>query len=275
MEGAKMSLRDAVYGAAVGDALGVPYEFKGRDSFRCADMVGGGTHGQKAGMYSDDTAMMLATCDSIREVGAVDCEDMRRRFVDWMLRGRYSPGGVVFDIGCTVSRALDSGKGCSGEMDNGNGSLMRIVPLAFTDASDDEVMAVSAITHAHKTSMEACVRLVHIAMAVEAGAAISEAVEEETAYPGWDWLADVPSWEVGQVRSGGYVLDTLGAAIWCLVNSSSYSEAVLKAVNLGSDTDTTACVAGSLAGIAYGYDAIPEKWIKALRGKDIIESCLF
>lgn len=269
------SLRDMVYGAAIGDALGVPYEFRGRDSFTCTGMATGGAHNQPAGTFSDDTSMLLATCDSIRELGRIDCADMRAKFLNWLYRGEYAVAGNVFDMGITVSKALNEGHGLTGERDNGNGSLMRIAPLAFTDATDDEIRSVSAITHGHVTSTDSCVRYVRLAQALNAGFGLNAALAQEAAYPGWEWLRDVPFRSQDDVHSGGYVIDTLCAAIWCLANTTSYAECVLAAVNLGSDTDTTACVAGALAGIVYGYDAIPHEWLETLRGKDIIERCLF
>lgn len=269
-------LRDAVYGAAVGDALGVPYEFKGRDSFECAGMVSGGTHGQPAGTFSDDTSMMLATCDSICMCGRVDVRDMSGRFNDWLRRGAYTADGIVFDVGNTVATALSEGRGCKGERSNGNGSLMRIAPLAYTAADDDEVRAVSAITHAHRISTESCVCFVKIVRCLAGGGSFEDALVRSIPEGGeFAFLADVASWPREKVRSGGYVLDTLGAAIWCFANTDNYADCVLAAVNLGSDTDTTACVAGALAGAVYGYGAIPEEWLDALRGKDVIERCLF
>ena len=268
------TLRDAVYGAAVGDALGVPYEFNGRDAFEYTDMVGHGTYHLPAGTYSDDTAMMLATCDSIRALGGrIDCDDIRERFRDWAFRGAYAVDGNVFDIGGTTSAALYGGSGCTDEQSNGNGSLMRIAPLAFTDASDDDIRAVSAITHAHSKSTEACVAYIDVARKLIAGASIAEATQD-VRVDAADYVFD-PDKPRAEVVSSGYVMATIDAALWCLVNTDSYCECVLAAVNLGHDTDTTACVAGALAGIVYGYDAIPAEWLKKLRGKDIIESCLF
>ena len=260
------ALRDAIFGLAVGDALGVPYEFRPRGSFACTGMVGHGTYGQPAGTWSDDTSMTLATCDSIRACGRVDADDMRSRFRAWIEDGAYAIDGVVFDYGNTTARALAAGTGCAGERDNGNGSLMRIAPLAFTDATDDEVRAVSAITHAHPVSTGACVDMVHVMRALAAGASPTEAV------PNLDVLLAASEKDL---RSGGFVRDTYCAALWCLAVSGSYEECVLRAVNLGDDTDTTAAVAGALAGIAYGIEGIPGGWLSGLRGKDIIERCLF
>lgn len=139
---------------------------------------------------------------------------------------------------------------------------MRAVPLALMGATDDEVRAVSAITHAHPTSTEASVRMVHAARALMAGENPARVAGEIAKRP------------VEEVRSGGYVLDTFGAALWCLATTSGYRDCVLAAVNLGDDTDTTAAVAGALAGIVYGAASIPPEWMGALRGKDVIERCL-
>ena len=270
------TLRDAVYGAAVGDALGVPYEFQGRGSFECTGMASGGAHGRPAGTFSDDTSMMIALCDSVRVRGRVDARDMRKKFNDWMRDGAYTADGIVFDVGNTVATALSEGRGCAGERSNGNGSLMRIAPLAYTTADDDEVRAASSVTHAHRISTESCVCFVKLIRNLMGGSSLELALKysipesEELAF-----LADVASWPREKVRSGGFVLDTLGAAIWCFANTESYPDCVLAAVNLGSDTDTTACVAGALAGAVYGYKAIPEEWLEVLRGKEVIERCLF
>ena len=270
------TLRDAVYGAAVGDALGVPYEFRGRGSFECAGMASGGAHGQPAGMFSDDTSMMLATCDSVRVRGRIDARDMRRRFVSWLREGAYTPDGNVFDVGNTVTMALDEGRGCEGERSNGNGSLMRIAPLAYTHADDDEIRVASAITHAHRISTESCVCFVKLIRNLVGGNPLDLALEYSIPEGGeFAFLNDVVSQPREAIKSGGYVLDTLGAAIWCFANTGSYAECVLAAVNLGGDADTTACVAGALAGAAYGYRAIPGEWLDALRGKNVIERCLF
>ena len=265
MRSTTVSLRDCVYGQAVGDALGVPFEFRARGTFECTGMVGNGTHGQPAGTWSDDTSMMLAICDSYRELGCIDVDDIRAKFLLWYREDVYTCGRL-FDIGAATASALRLGHGLCGERDTGNGSLMRTVPLAFTDATDDEVRAVSAITHAHSTSTEACVRMVHAARELIAGATPRE-------------VASGCGVSVGkscsEILSGGYVLYTFEAALWCLANTRSYADCVLAAVNLGDDTDTTAAVAGALAGIVYGEDEIPAEWLSLLRGKDVIEECLF
>ena len=135
-------------------------------------------------------------------------------------------------------------------------------------ATDDEVREVSAITHTHATSCGACATAVRLARLLIDGGDPFDA----TRAVGLDGWADAPE---SSVRSGGYVLDTLHAAVWCLLNTGSHRDCALAAVNLGADTDTTAAVAGALAGIAYGADSIPRVWIGALRGKDVIDACLF
>ena len=258
-------LRDCIYGQAVGDALGVPYEFCARGTFKCDGMTGFGTHRQPAGTWSDDTSMTLAICDSYRVKGYIDIDDIRNRFLSWFYNDEYTCD-YVFDVGNTTASALKSKQGNSDEYSNGNGSLMRTLPLAFTNATNEEIEAVSAITHAHQISTKACVTLTRIARMLIDGS--SPRIVAETL--DFDYTDDV-----GFIRSGGYVLDTLYAAFWCLVTTSTYEKCVLKAVNLGDDTDTTATIAGGLAGIAYGIDQIPSKWIEQLRNKETIERCLF
>lgn len=249
----------AVYGFAVGDALGVPYEFCDRDTFRCDRMTGYGTHDQPPGTWSDDTGLMLATLDSLAaHDGQVDVEDMRRRYVDWLHNGEYAIRRRVFDVGGTVRQALRTGEGLSGETDCGNGSLMRVLPLAFTHASDDEIRAVSTITHAHPRCTDACVDYVRMCRLLLDG--------ETFAY-------DAPDRD--SVPSTGYVLDTMQAVLWAVSNGCDYYPAiVLDAVNLGGDTDTIAALAGGVSGIMYGMDAIPVEWLGRLDGRNIIDRVL-
>lgn len=270
------ALKGIVYGAAVGDALGVPYEFQHRDTFTCKDMSSGGVHQVPKGTFSDDTSMLLATADSIRERGSVDPEDMRAKYCAWLNQGAYTADGNVFDVGNATATALAEGRGQTHEMSNGNGSLMRIAPLACTDATDDEIRAVSAITHAHSLSQEACVCFVHILRALIKYERLTSAIKANIPQdPRFDFMRGILHWSRDEVKSTGFVLDTLGASLWCALNSNSYDECVLKAVNLGDDTDTTASVAGTLAGTLYGYDTINKTWIEQLRGKDLINNCLF
>lgn len=256
-------LKDAIYGFAVGDALGVPYEFKERGSYRCTDMVGFGTWNQKPGTYSDDTAMTLATCASIKKHGGINCLDIMKKFTKWLFEGEYAIDHVIFDVGNTTMSAINRFDGVypfCGDKDmwsNGNGSLMRILPLAFLDnVTDEDIACVSSLTHANELSINICIEYVHLARELIKGN------DPEINF-------DVP------IKSTGYVKDTINSVKYAFSTTSSYVDCVLKAVNLGGDTDTITAIAGGLSGIKYGYEAIPKKWIETLRGKDIIDSCLF
>lgn len=266
-------LKSAIYGLAVADAVGVPYEFKMRGAFNAIDMVGHGSHNQPKGTWSDDTSMTLATCASIKGCGCIDVSDMLAKFRAWAHKGEYAIDGRVFDIGCTTSEALYTGKGKDDERSNGNGSLMRIIPLAFTDASDEDIEAVSAITHAHDISKAACVCYVHIARLLIRGKELSDILPSiESPF---DRIRTISTLDESEIKSSGYVVSTLEAALWAVSTTDNYRDAVLKAVNLGNDTDTVGAVAGGLAGIIYGLEGIPHKWLDSLKGKDIIENSLF
>lgn len=278
-----------LYGSLVGDALGVPVEFKPRAD-RVADPVTGmrdyGTHGQPAGTWSDDGALLLCSVESLVEKG-FDTEDMGARFVRWCSLGHWAAHGTVFDIGIATRKALrliEQGypaelAGGQDAYDNGNGSLMRILPVALAFYPKDESLfrshleRASAITHGHARSKMACTfyglmvralmhgldpqTALHQAQACFAG--IYERSDEFSHFITvmQPTLGTLPESRIG---SGGYVMETLTAALWCLLTTSSFSECVLKAVNLGDDTDTTGCVAGGLAGVYYGLDAISEDW---------------
>jgi ADP-ribosyl-[dinitrogen reductase] hydrolase len=267
-------LKDAIYGFAVADALGVPYEFKPRGSFHCSDMVGHGTWKQPAGTWSDDTSMTLATCASLKEQHKINTKDIMEKFKEWLYLSKFTAHDEVFDIGETTRYAITHDKGLTDITSNGNGSLMRILPLAFIDCTEDEIKEVSSLTHGHELSTTACVIYVTIAKKLLQGYDL-RAILLNLKYYGkpFDRLHFI--YEHEEIKSSGYVVDTLEAALWCLTTTNSYKDCVLKAVNLGDDTDTTAAVAGGLAGIKYGMKNIPGEWIKTLANKRLIEKCLF
>lgn len=270
-------LRAAVYGAIIGDALGVPFEFKKRGSFQCTGMKSGGTHGQPMGTWSDDGAMILATCKSLQEKdGKVVEKDLRRKFGEWMYNGEFATDRKVFDCGYTVRKALNTGESQTDERDNGNGSLMRILPLAFTDCSDEDVRLVSGITHGHEISMQACLIYVQIIRRCLQGEPLEDVIHSLDCAAPFDRLSHIDMLPEAEIQSSGYVVYTLEAALWCILTTDSFQECLLKAVNLGLDTDTTACVAGGLAAVSrYGFEDIPEEWFRAIRNKELIEDCLF
>jgi ADP-ribosyl-[dinitrogen reductase] hydrolase len=277
-------LKDAVYGFAVGDALGVPFEFKRRGSFRCTDMVGYGTWNQEAGTWSDDTSMLLATCDSIKKHDrCIQVHDIMDNFYQWYSSANYTAHHERFDIGNTTEEALEQYSlgyspmecGQSTLYSNGNGSLMRILPLAFIDCEEDEIRKVSSLTHAHYISKEACVIYVEIAKQLLQGESIQSILSSRLWKEPFERLGRLVQLTESDIKSSGYVIDTLEAALWCVSTTNTYKDSILKAVNLGEDTDTVAAVAGGLAGILYGYEQIPSEWIDKLAAKEVIASCLF
>lgn len=277
---------DGIIGLVVGDALGVPFEFKQRDTFKCTDMVGYGTYNQPAGTWSDDSSLTLATVESLAKAGNIIPSDIMKNFCKWFYANEFTPHGKVFDVGNTTKIAISTyfntttpadRCGGSGYMDNGNGSLMRILPLAFVTPKDDDIFTISALTHAHIISMTACVIYITIAINLLHNVPIDEAIKygcNFTDIVEFDRLDRLKYLSRDDIRSTGYVVDTLEAALWCFLNTDSYKDCVLEAVNLGGDTDTIAAVAGGLAGIYYGVGGekgIPEEWINQIARKEWIQ----
>ena len=267
---------NAIYGFAIGDALGVPYEFESRGTFECTEMIGRRAWNQPTGTWSDDTSMTICTSKSLKDNGGkVNIEDMTRNFHLWADDEEFTCNGDRFDIGMATSTALDTGKSQTGKHDNGNGSLMRILPLAFTNCTDDEIRAVSAITHGHEISMQACVIYVHVARRLLDGESIKDIIPTLQYDKPFDRLCRIDQLTENEIRSGGYVVETLEASLWSLANSSSFEEAVLRSINLGKDTDTTGAVCGGLAGIVYGLDSdFAKDCMSKLRNKELIAECI-
>lgn len=292
-DGPILSAQDRIlgglWGSLVGDALGVPVEFKDRAAVQAnpvTDMRGFGTHHQPPGTWSDDGALILCTVDSLLHA-EFDMSDMGNRFVNWMNHGLWTAWGEPFDVGMATADALiriDNGTpaeqaGGRDEYSNGNGSLMRILPVALRFAGEptekliERLARASAITHGHIRSQMACAFFGLVIRQLQDGRRPSEALEQARiaflkAYCGEEQLShfrsvlehDLAHRPEALIVSTGYVIHTLTASIWCLLTTSSFEECVLKAVNLGGDTDTTGCVAGGFAGVHYGKNRIPEKW---------------
>lgn len=261
-------MRSCVYGLAVGDALGVPYEFCERGTFECTDMIGHGTHDQYAGTWSDDTSMALCICSSIKQLGYFDTNDIADRFYRWLQDGEFTCDGRVFDAGVTCRKAISMGVPAKSYDGCGNGSLMRTAPLAMLDPIEPyDIREVSAITHAHPVAEWSCVALCDILRTIRN---VGTPAKGDL----WHRYGYIASRPIEAVKSDGYCEHTLEAALWCFLNTFSYADCVLVAVNLGDDTDTTAAVAGAIAGVYYGFGAIPPKWIDQLRGKAVIDQCI-
>ena len=298
----KNIVRAGVIGHAVGDALGVPAEFSSRNELKdnpVSDMTGYGAHYVPAGSWSDDTSMEIALMQSIIDCKSIDYRDIMEKFSSWCQHDEFTATGHIFDIGGACSKALYnfyhyniSPLLCGGkdEHDNGNGSLMRILPVAFVcDAKNSSYKEryeltrdVSSLTHAHPISVLGCHIYINFICHLLAGDNIADAyaktqLDDYSMYDQktQDAYARILNDGIGHfgkddISSSGFVVHTLEAALWCLLNTGSYEEAVLEAVNLGEDTDTVAAVTGSMAGIAYGFDAIPERWTSVLQRFDYL-----
>ena len=294
-----------LWGSLVGDALGVPVEFKDRTTVQSnpvTDMRGFGTHNQQPGTWSDDSSLLLCSVESLVKNPEFNSADMGARYVRWQREGLWTAHGRVFDIGATTARALGRiADGLSAELaggdtenSNGNGSLMRIIPVPLRFASQPlpkllgTTHSASSITHRHPRSQLACgffsLLVRELLTDVTELAAFDLAIESFRRFYQRDvyWSVEMDHFEMilsgnlkeksqSEIASGGYVLHTLAASLWCLLTTTTFEECVLKAVNLGGDTDTTGCVAGGLAGVVYGKTAIPAKWRNALARRDEVE----
>ena len=315
----KNAWTNGIMGIIVGDALGNPVQFMSREKVRrrglVAGMEAGGVFHMPEGCWTDDGSMTLATLDSILATGKIDPDDIMEKFIEWDQEGKYTPTGKPYDQGITCKDAMYAyrkGKkwdhcGRTGENANGNGALMRIMPVCLFAAYQqfnggmqdfDAVIKahhVTLMTHNHLRACTAsglyyfmCRELLRengggslrevLQKGLDAGVQFYRAhnMDDEMGYFSrildLEALAKIPS---EQIRSSGYVIHTIEAALWSLVTEAGLPGSLLKAVNLGDDADTVGAVAGGLAGLYYGYEAVPEDWKTALKKRDYLEKlCL-
>ncbi|OQY03913.1 MAG: hypothetical protein B6I20_04025 [Bacteroidetes bacterium 4572_117] len=300
-------IKAAIFGLAIGDALGVPVEFKSRSYLEVnpvTDMIGYGTYMQAAGTWSDDSSLTFCLMQSL--LMGYKLNEIAKLFVRWKNDAYWTAHDERFDIGITTADALNKfdktknakTSGNTGETSNGNGSLMRIMPLAFhtINMSIDErfriIKEVSSITHAHIRSVLACYYYIEFAIALIndenkyqaykiANAKFQDILGTNDIYkkekPHFYHIlsGDIAKLSINEIESSGYVIHSLEASVWCLLNKNTYRETVLQAVNLGSDTDTTAAIVGGLAGLLYGYKNIADIWVdKLVRKDDILNLCM-
>jgi ADP-ribosyl-[dinitrogen reductase] hydrolase len=272
----------ALLGLAVGDAVGTTLEFKERDTYPLlTDMVGGGPFILNSGQWTDDTAMALALADSLAACGGLEEQDLLARFSDWWRNGTYSCTGSCFDIGSTTAQAIRRWEqtkadhcGSTNPHSAGNGSLMRLAPVAVRYWRDrpklrDAASRQSKSTHAAPEAVDACVAYAGMLADAIEGRSRSDVLASGS---GLAWAGGVDavikgSWRGkrrDQVNASGYVVHALEAALWSVGRSSSVERTILHAANLGQDADTTAAIAGQLAGALYGSSAIPEAWLAKL-----------
>jgi ADP-ribosylglycohydrolase len=267
-------------------------------------MVGNGTYGLPAGTWSDDSSLTFCLSESL--CSGFNTDHMGELFVKWYYQDYWTSTGEVFDIGIGTRNALYKIKngtkaelaGGREEKDNGNGSLMRILPLVFAikglpiEERFERTRKVSAITHGHIRAVMTCFYYLEFAKQLIEGKSKFEIYKDlQTTLPSFFIKAGIDSAEIthfdrllkaniadlplSEIRSGGYVIETIEASIWCLLTTDNYKDAVLRAVNLGHDTDTTAAVTGGLAGLLYGFDGIPNEWVEKLARVNDIEELAY
>lgn len=285
----KSRFEGCLLGLAVGDAVGTTLEFKLPGSFEpIKDMVGGGPFLLSSGQWTDDTSMALCLGESLLKCNGFDPADQMRRYCDWWRKGHLSSTGKCFDIGNTVAAALasfeKSGEPYSGSSDPfaaGNGSLMRLAPVALyfypnLEKMTDYAAKSSRTTHAAKESIEACQYFASLIYRVFSGEPREQLSTKTLFEPTTIKLRYVSSGGflakgAQVIRGSGYVVESLEAALWCFYHTDSFESAVLAAANLGDDADTTAAICGQIAGAFYGVEGIPKRWLDKLSMGDFIQ----
>jgi ADP-ribosyl-[dinitrogen reductase] hydrolase len=281
--------RGCLLGLAVGDALGTTVEFRARGTFPLLDdIVGGGPFQLIAGQWTDDTSMALCLAASLTELRRFDARDQIERYWRWREHGYYSSTGRCFDIGSTVASALrryretgDPFAGSSDPLSAGNGCIMRLAPVAMFYFPDEAAATTysgesSRTTHGAQECVEACRLFGGMICRALAGASKDDVLFGDTATgdrpPSIAAIArgDYVKRPEADVRSSGYVVESLEAALWCFTHTDDYASAVLRAANLGYDADTTAAVCGQLSGAFYGAGGIPMQWQAILAMRDQI-----
>lgn len=330
------SIKSGIFGQIVGDALGLPVQFRpreDRDKEPVNDMIGHGAFDMPAGSWSDDSSLILATIDGLTKSlkrenidndskdlslnDIIDYEIIMKNFSSWLNDGQFTPYGFAYDVGGATMKGIyryDDGcepikSGGIGERDNGNGSLMRILPITFFiyflsekysfDEHDkmEAIHNLSSLTHRHRRSQLCCGIYVNIALEFienhenKLGLSLEKLIanginksreyyennasfEKELHHFDRVFSLNIQNLPRDEIKSGGYTISSLEASIWCLSKNDNYKDTVLEAVNLGYDTDTTACIVGGLAGIYYSYEDIPSDWINQLTRLDFIEELI-
>ena len=254
--------------------------------------------GQPAGSWSDDTAMVIATIDSFIQKKYFDYKDIMDKWVKWISKSEYTPTGVAFDIGRTCLKAIK--KYCNGTAplqcgatsmnENGNGSLMRILPVAlyaYSKKLDDTSIRkltdeVSSLTHAHEVSRLGCYIYVQFIISLLKDFAKEDSYRyiQNLDYSAYDKNAinlysrilneKIEGQILDNIKSSGYIVDTLECAMWIFMNAQHYKEAIIASTNIGGDTDTIGAIVGSMTGIYYGFESIPFNWLDKLQRKDYL-----
>lgn len=280
----------SILGLAVGDALGAPAEFKNRDSFPViTEMQSGGYFNLPAGAWTDDTAMALCLADCLIHNSSFDASDLLRRFLRWMDHSENTSTGKCIGVGQNTIVSLGNFRRTGsitapfvrGRSD-GNGALMRLSPVAIKhwmspEKAQEIAIIQSRSTHNSELSEQACAFMVGLISGLIAGEiwskltiefSVQEPSSDMKRIVGRDWKRKTRD----EINSGGYVIDTLEAALWAVETTENFEDALIAAVNLGHDADTVGAVAGQLAGARYGANAIPDRWISRIAKLEILNS---
>ena len=282
--------RGALLGLACGDAVGTTVEFKPRGSFApVTDMQGGGPFQLECGKWTDDTSMALCLAESLIERGTFDARDQMGRYLNWWQHGYLSSTGECFDIGMTTQAALsrfattgEPFSGSTGRRDAGNGSLMRLAPVVlFFHPDMDLTLKFAAVssrtTHGASEAVDCCRLLAFAISRALSGTGRDQLLLGSAGHVSEPAVAAIANGaylakESGEIQGTGYSVASLEAALWCIARTTSFEEAVLAAVNLGDDADTTGAITGQIAGALYGSEAIPANWLSRLYMRDEINS---
>ena len=296
--------KDILLGTAIGDALGLPVQFLDREVIAknpVTTMEGLDQFNIPAGTWSDNTSLSFCLAESL--CNGYDLNDIINKFTKWMYEDYWTPANETFDINYinyfAIVNLRNNGSphvtGIDNKRGNRDGSLMRILPLVPYILNMEEenrfriIKEISSLTYRHSGSILACIALcefaiqyINLQLVEEAYQAMQQTIlqllkkemfiEEDIPFKRLVGLSyeEFKAIELKDIHSTEYVIDTLEASLWCIFNTTNYKDAVLKAVNLGDDTDTVGAITGGLAGIIYGYDTIPSEWLEVLAKKDDI-----
>ena len=305
---------DGIMGVATGDALGLPVQFMRREELNqnpVTSMEGDNQFRTPAGTWSDDTSMTMAILGSMLEKEMIDPVDIMNQFEAWLYNAEYCALDTAIDIGTTCGMSIDRFHenkdimkcGSTGEYANGNGSLMRTLPICIyyakkvhgnettVEEAVRKISIVSALTHNHPRACIGCCLYFFCVKSIlfEEGDLKKklqkgiydgftyyekdmDMLEQATYYSRTLDIEKFAKTDIDMIKSSGYVVDSFEAAIWSLITTDSLKECLLKAVNLGDDADTVGAIAGGIAGLYYGYDSIPEEWLNKLAKREWLET---
>lgn len=292
---------DSIIGHAIGDAMGVPTEFRSRESLMAnpvTEMINHSKLPLPMGCWSDDTSMLIATIDSYNNNECFDYNDIMYKWYEWLRQGKYTATGGAFDIGTTCYKALSNYaikhitplKCGINDINNGNGSLMRILPVAlycyYKNLKEEEIISLtnnlSSLTHSHDISKMGCYIYVRYVMKLLEGYNKIDAYNfiKELNYNNYDiniinkynriLKNNIYNYDLNDISSLGYVIPTLESSLWILLNNNTFKDTIITSTNIGNDTDTIGAITGSMAGIIYGLDSIPKEWLDKLLRKDYL-----